>query len=746
MDFLFGPIQSVLQGIMVGLKVTEGVLIAWLIKGGWLYAIRGICFFLDTKLINFISYVYHYFIMILEKDMFNETLVDEITKNIYVFIGVIVFFRLMMLVVKYLINPDLVGDAKAGATALIQRCIIGMAGIIFIPTIFSLALRLQGAILEDQIIQKLIIPSDALQVVSDNIEKGGKFIGTYVLSGFLSPSSDASSETKREYATAINNGDMTSIDINRGGFLGFSKDYEYEYFAVASTFVLCYVFYQMLKYTIDLALRAFKMLLFQMMAPIAMVEYMINGSDDGVFKSWKKAVLSTYCMLFVRVMAIWFVVFITMLMSGNLPGYANGSLLAVDDNLLRAIIIIALLGFMMDLPKIVGQIFGLDLEQESSATGILKQVGGMVKGAAVGALAVGGAAVGGAIGVGKTALGALPVGPKDANGKRQTLGKIWSDAKQDMAEKHPNFNSITSSQHAAFRGVVGAALGANQFTGSAYKGYQGQEQEQQKASKEADDSEKANENKRKAKIRDDLEEKLEKSLKIDQQGPDGRVSDAHIQTSTGANTTIAIDPASIAGIAGAISGAMAIHTPPGSPIQQSGTATGSVNLDNLDVHVNGKATATYDGGLETNITGKATTTYNDGLDVQVAGQANAKYDQGIDVQVNGPANAIYDRGIDVQVNGPANATYDKGIDVQVNGPANAKYDQGIDVQVGGTVSAKYDGDVSTVVGGNSVTTVEGGTNTVVVGDTVTTVGGSTEVNLQDVDIKRNGNNRKSNDA
>ena len=50
------------------------------------------------------------------------------------------------------------------------------------------------------------------------------------------------------------------------------------------------------------------------MAPIAMVEYMINGSDDGVFKSWKSAVLSTYCMIFVRVMAIWFVVFVTMLM------------------------------------------------------------------------------------------------------------------------------------------------------------------------------------------------------------------------------------------------------------------------------------------------------------------------------------------------------------------------------------------------------------------------------------------------
>ena len=493
MTAFFAALEVALSTISNILSVGQIALEIWLATGGWLYAIRGIEFYIDCKIVNFIAYVYKYFLMILDGTMFNEALTEAILKNVYMFIGVIVFFRLMMLVVKYLINPDLVGDAKVGVNALVQRVIIGICGIIFIPTIFSLAMRLQSAILEDQIIQKLIIPSDIMEAVGNTIDDGGKYIGTYVLSGFVSPSAEASSSIKNEYKKALNKGDLSSIDINKGGYLGYSTDYQYEYFILISTFILAYVLWQILKYTLDLATRAFRLLLYQIMAPIAMVEYMINGSEDGVFKSWKSAVLGTYCMIFVRVMAIWFVVFVTMLMSGKFgTNYTAGSLLAVDDYLLRAIIIIALLGFMMDLPKLVGQIFGLDLEQEGNAGGILKQVGGMLKGAAIGGLAIGGAAVGGALGSAK-ALGATAMDAKLLKGKNggeslrdrmkssyqntglgKTMNKLNNSALGKSAQEH----NLGDHMQKAGKGIMAAALGSNQFTGAAYKNYSGQMDEQ----------------------------------------------------------------------------------------------------------------------------------------------------------------------------------------------------------------------------------------------------------------------------
>jgi len=748
-------ISYVFWGINIAFQALKTSLLTWLLLGGWKFILRTIGFWLDTNLVKLIARLYTYFYTLLDGTMFNEKVVSALMQNIYVFIGIIMFFRLLMVVIKYVVNPDLVDDAKLGTNLLIKRCIIGLCGILFIPTLFDLALDFQTSILKDQIIQQIIIPKEMLKTVRKKMDNAGKYIGTYVLAGFISPGEDASEKAKLEYKQGIQNGDLSSLKaFKKDGFL--SDTYEYDYLFLVSTFCLCYTLYIILKYCLDIAVRFFRFLIYQLLAPIAMIEYMINGSDDGVFKSWKQGVLSTYFMLFVRVLAIWFLVLVMVLMTDT-TAYSEGTLLASNDYFLKALIIMALLGFLLDLPKLVGQVFGLDFEQESNATGILKQVGGMVKGAAVGALAVGGAAVGGAIGTGKAAFGA------------SSYGKKLDNVKKDLTAKHPVLSSLNNSTKKATSGVIGAAMRSNSFTAAAYNGYSGQKQEQDKiresARQERDDREKKNEA--------DLREKAEKKLQ--------EKRDDNLQKATDAltNGTLKIDPASMAAMAGVISGAMQSAQVPNSnvppvqaqpnpnppinnsqptqgqpintPTQAQTTGNATVTLDNIDVKVAGKATATYDGGLETNITGKATTTYNDGLDVQVGGQANAKYDQGIDVEVNGPAKATYSQGIDVEVNGPATARYDKGLDVEVNGTATAKYDKGIDVDisgdakaryngnvnvdVAGDVNAKYDGDVSTVISGNS-TTVEGGTNTVIVHDTVTE-------EVPDVSIKRDSNKKDS---
>lgn len=394
-DF-FAAAQRVISMIMTG---SELGLITWLASGGIIYLLRGVSFWIDTLLVKFISSIYGYFMMLLKGTLFNEAVTDKLLANVYVFIGVFVFFRIAMVLIKFIMNPELIADEKAGVNSLIKRVIIGMCGIIVIPLIFDKALELQAAIIEDQLIQQIIIPSDMIDATSKNVDKGGALIGTYVFSGFISPSSKAPEKIKKEYDAALKNGDLSSIDFNSGGFLGVGyTSYDYSYFYLISTFVLGYVLYLMLKYCLDIVVRFFKLLLYQLVAPIAMVEYMVSGSENGVFKNWKTAVLGTYFMLFVRVLAIWFVVFVMSLMTGDFANYTNGSLLTTNDYLLRALIIIGLLAFMMDLPKIVGNIFGIDLEQESSATGLLKSVGGIMKGIGMGALSMGGAAIGGAIG------------------------------------------------------------------------------------------------------------------------------------------------------------------------------------------------------------------------------------------------------------------------------------------------------------------------------------------------------------
>ena len=719
------PVQWVFLGLQLLQSAAQIGIITWLLSGGWKFVLRTFGFSIDTLLVSFIGRIYEYFMQILNGTLFNDAVLEELMRNVYIFIGIIMFFRLMMIVIKYLVNPDLVNDAKIGTNALIQRCVLGLAGILFIPTLFDLALNLQAHILEDNLIQQIIIPQDMLAEVKDKVDQGGKYIGTYVLSGFISPGENASSKTKTEYKNWLDTGGESGLStLKKDGWL--VGEYEYDYFYFLSTFCLCYVLYIMIKYTLDILTRFFRMLMYQMIAPIAMIEYMINGADDGVFKTWKSGILGTYFMLFVRVMALWFVVFVMALMSSD-GDYVAGSLLATDDYLLRALILIALIGFMMDLPKLMGQVFGLDLEQEGNAGGILKQVGGMLKGAAVGALTFGGAAVGGAVGVGKAALGATK------------LGKNYDQLKKDVAQRAPGLSGLAASGKSAFGGMLGAAMKSNSFTGAAYNGYQGQKQEQEKASKESSDLSKANENKRKAEIHDELEQKQNAAYKTDDTVFDpvlnrNIASDAHVQASVNDTPiSVTIDPKSLAGLAGAMAATQQVNNQPGQQTtqgvtQQSGTTT--VTLDNIDVNVTGKATANYEGGLETNITGKATTTYNDGLEVDVGGQAVAKYDKGLEVNVDGPATATYSKGMDVQVDGPATAKYSKGLDVEIDGPATAKFDKNLDVEVSGNATATFKGDVDTLIEGNATAIYEGQVDTLVQGNATAVYEGDVDTLVQ----------------
>lgn len=398
--------------------LTVGILgiLTWLaFGGGFIFLVRTISYQLDKLIIGMMSSVYAVFDKLLGGTMFNEEILDYVLGRVYLFVGVIILFRLILLLMKYLTNPELTSDDKAGVNSLIKRVIIGVMGMLFIPLLFDLMLKFQVSVLNDQVVQQILIPVDILERTEEIHQDGGRYIGTYVLSGFLNPSKQASPTSVNLYNKALLNGDISVLDVNRGISAILGGEYEYDYIFFISTLVLGYVLFLLLNYALDVAVRFFRLFFYQIIAPIAMVEYMINGGDSGMFAAWKKSVLSTYFMLFTRIISIWFVVLVMTLMSQTHEAsagakYVTGSLLEATpsneiDYLLRALIILATLGFMKDLPKIIGDLFGLDFEQASSAHGIMDKVKGGIKNAALLGAGIVGAGAGMALGTGKSIVG-----------------------------------------------------------------------------------------------------------------------------------------------------------------------------------------------------------------------------------------------------------------------------------------------------------------------------------------------------
>ena len=427
------PILDILKTIDIAQLSVEiiGLLASrWFILNGIIYILRSLSYFVDSQFVNLIGMIYKYFTLLLKGEMFNEQIVSQLLSSIYVFIGLIIFFRLATVLIKYLVNPETIeqsGGSKDGLfSGLVKRIVIGSIMIALIPFIFSTLNRLQVAIVEDNVIQNIFIQNESFKNFNKrHALNGGQYLANYVLAGFIKPVNNSPSSVKMSYEAMKKSANPDLININAGVVPGVVVKYSYTYYFIVSTFVLFIVFKTMIGYALDIITRFFKTLLYQLMAPIAIVEYMISGSG-GVFEKWKTSVIANYLSLFVRMLSIWFTIFVLSLMTAD--GLPNGNLLKTDDDLLRAIIVLALIAFMKDLPSYVGQIIGFDLRQESSAMSMVSGAATAVLGAAGAGLMAGTGMIGNSLrtiggslnkNVGSKIAGAIQARSKAENRARQ---------------------------------------------------------------------------------------------------------------------------------------------------------------------------------------------------------------------------------------------------------------------------------------------------------------------------------------
>lgn len=454
-------IAGILADLAVNIVSYAGIAALLYAIGGIL--IRTVSWTFDKLLIGFLSSFYKYFEIIINGELLSDSIVKGMMDRVYLLVGVFVVFRLGMLLFNYMLNPSEVMDEKVGVNSLIKRVIVGLILIIFMPNIFGFAFKLQEAVLKDQIIERIIMPENDMQKVMEHKNKHGmgKIIGMTIFNGFFSVSPAASDDSKvtTVYNKAMGiqgNYDLSVIDSLGGGVKGgilyeSNGEYAFDYFPIFSTVVLGYVLYLLIQYCLDAVVRSFKLSVLQVIAPVCIVEYMVNGDRNEVFKSWKKAVIATFAMLFMRVASIWFVAYVTMLMQPG-SGVESTSLLQSSDNLLKAIIVLGLLAFMMDFPKMMSDVFGLDLDQSGS----VKNVMGKAMGAATAGLAIGGAVAGFGMKAAGATKGTLKGGLTNLAGKDSSFAKGLNNPFKSavgqagaLAGKIPGvgtaFNKITNS-------------------------------------------------------------------------------------------------------------------------------------------------------------------------------------------------------------------------------------------------------------------------------------------------------------
>ena len=171
----------------------------------------------------------------------------------------------------------------------------------------------------------------------------------------------------------------------------------------------------LLGFTVDIAIRAIKLAILRLIAPIPIIAYMGPSSKENAsFNNWTKAVISTYLDIFVRLAIIYFVTFLIqdMIVNGVVMSTGSGGLIGVISIIF---IWIGLFLFARQAPKFIVDVLGIkSLGSNIGLSAIMGGTAALVNGGGFkGALAAGFQA-------GRTA------NQGEAEGKRQPVGAAWN--------------------------------------------------------------------------------------------------------------------------------------------------------------------------------------------------------------------------------------------------------------------------------------------------------------------------------
>lgn len=443
--------------------------------GSWLWdQIRSLFFALDQSIYGVAESLYGFLIKLSTLQIFSESTIQAFATRIYALLGVIMIFKLTVSMVQYVAEPEkLESDGKK----LVQGIIISLVLMVILPgIIFPLSRDLQNAILQDQLIEKIILGIDSSGNAGKDRKNTGRIATYATFSTFFYPtackdmnvfvtstSEDGSSQENSftsECVDAINSAGGTEIEgfsdaylqsyeqkdmSSLGAFINEKDgngDYFFTYRLLVSTALGIFLAFMFFRFCFDIALRAVKLGFLQLIAPIPIISY-ADPKSKKVFDAYIKEYINTYLSLFIRLAALYFAITIIQLLTQNTMYYYDfdaGQDVPVNGFMMQLFIIIGALMFASEVPKLLEKLLGISAGSFSLNP---------FKNSPLAAAAVGGTA-GALFSTGANAFGNIKT--------RMQIRKDRKDGKIDDEEAKLRRRNAGTLPGNMFRGAVGGFM------------------------------------------------------------------------------------------------------------------------------------------------------------------------------------------------------------------------------------------------------------------------------------------------
>ena len=410
----------------------------------WGSPFRAIAVMIDSVAFTLIDQAYNVIVAFSSASLFKDETIQAVMHNTYILIGIFALFRIAMLLVNAIINPDKLNEKGNGLGNVLANLIVMFVLLIMVPILFKEAYSLQETVVNGNYIQKIFLNSNSL----DNINPGDTMrsiaIGSLITideeaqkqykAGNCSKNCNKAIESYNDMAKK-NNFKFTKL----GKYIGVTiKDdngntvYVYNYMFVLTFLCGAAITYVLFSFGIDIAVRMVELAILQILAPMFIATYIDpKSAKSGPFHKWLTTVGKTYVSLFIKLAILSLMLLFISLLNGGLKQDIHG--------FNKLILLFAILIFAKKAPSWIGGMIGVDGE---------------------------GSGLGG-LGIGKKLAGAALVGG--------ALSKGLEGAKNFAGQKGKNFLANRARNTAARVGGMKEAhadnkrLKQNGITGEAYR-------------------------------------------------------------------------------------------------------------------------------------------------------------------------------------------------------------------------------------------------------------------------------------
>lgn len=383
---------------------------------------------IDSVVFWFIKLISQVFFLVVDTNMEGQaitTKINELMDRIYIILGVGMLFFVAYKIICLMTDPDKISnDGADSMQGIVKNVVLSVIMLSLIPTAFNYLMQFQSRVVSTNVIGSIILGTSNNSSDDNNIRKTGAKVALSIYSSFYYPVDEngkiytyydcggrypEASKTPsgvpdicetyvKKYDDAMNSEGIKDFIIDEELNQAL-VDGEMEHIAIIPVLAGAYAVWLYLVFTLDIATRAIKLLFYRLIAPIP-VMMRITKPVGGAFTKWINDVIKTYLSLFIRLIIINFSLFtINLIVSLDLselfPSSNSATGLAVL--LAKVAVLLGILQFAKDAPKMVEELFGVE-HIDTSVAGMKNRLNEneYAKRAAVagGALGLGGARAG----------------------------------------------------------------------------------------------------------------------------------------------------------------------------------------------------------------------------------------------------------------------------------------------------------------------------------------------------------------